>query len=252
MHQKLFVANWKMSKSFAQELDFCTTHFEKLRQLGSRPGIELVICPSFPAIFSLAELLQNSMVGIGAQQCSPHKQGAYTGQVSAQSLQEAGCQYCIVGHSEQRALGTTPEEVAEQTARLFEQKILPIICVGETKDAYESRALFDVLTTQLKPVLRILKQHHLPYAVAYEPIWSIGTGLIPTQEYLQSTYEWLDTNIKNISSDIPYRLLYGGSITENTIQSICAIREIGGFLIGGASLDFKKLENIVSLATQHY
>ncbi len=247
MHQKLFVANWKMNKSFAQELEFCTTHLEGLRQLSSEPHTELVICPSFPSLFSVAELLQDTMVGIGAQQCSPHPKGAYTGQVSAQSLKETGCRYCIVGHSEQRARGITNEEVADQAARLFEQDMLPIICIGETIDEYEKKLMFDVLQKQLKPILPILQQQ--PYAIAYEPVWAIGTGLVPDQEYLKSIYGWLDTHIKKFNSEGSYRLLYGGSVDEKTIRDVSSISGIKGFLIGGASLDFKKLEKIVSLGT---
>ena len=247
MHQKLFVANWKMNKSFAQELEFCTTHLDGLRQLSSEPGTELVICPSFPSLFSLAELLQDTMVGVGAQQCSPHQKGAYTGQVSAQSLQEAGCLYCIVGHSEQRARGTTDQEVADQATRLFEQKILPIICIGETEDEYKNKKVFAVLEKQLEPVLSILQEQS--FAIAYEPVWAIGTRLVPDREYLKSVYSWLDLHMKKSRPDGSYRLLYGGSVDEKTIEDINAISEIGGFLIGGASLDFKKLEKIVSLGT---
>ncbi len=247
MLQKLFVANWKMNKSFAQELEFCTTHLEKLRQLSSEPHTELVICPSFPSLFSVAELLQDTMVGIGAQQCSPHQKGAYTGQVSAQSLQEAGCRYCIVGHSEQRAHGTTNQEVADQAARLFEQKILPIICIGETEDEYKRKEVFTILEKQLKPLLPVLQKQ--PYAIAYEPVWAIGTGLVPDQEYLTSVYSWLNAHIKKGHPEGSYRLLYGGSVDEKTIRDISSISGIKGFLIGGASLDFKKVEKIVSLGT---
>ena len=247
MLQKLFVANWKMNKSFAQELEFCTTHLEGLRQLSSEQHTELVICPSFPALFSVAELLQDTMVGIGAQQCSPHQKGAYTGQVSAQSLKETGCRYCIVGHSEQRARGISNEEVADQAARLFEQDMLPIICIGETIDEYEKKLVFDVLQKQLKPIMPILQQQ--PYAIAYEPVWAIGTGLVPDQEYLKLIYIWLDTHIKKSNSESSYRLLYGGSVDGKTIRDVSSISGIKGFLIGGASLDFKKLEKIVSLGT---
>lgn len=248
MKQKLFVANWKMNKSFADELSFCTTHLEKLRQLSSEPHIKLVICPSFPSLFSVAEIVQDTMVSVGAQNCSPHKDGAYTGQVSAQSLQEAGCQYCIVGHSEQRALGTTNEEVAHQAQRLFEHDLTPIICIGETKEEYGQKEVYAVLQKQLAPLLSLFSSK--PYVIAYEPVWAIGTGLIPSTTYLQEIYSWLKQYLEQKNPDARYHLLYGGSVDEKTVHTITSIPQVDGFLIGSASLDFQKIEKIVSLSIQ--
>ncbi len=246
MLPKLFVANWKMNKSFAQEVEFCIRHLKELQQVSTESNVELVICPSFPSIFSVAEQLQNSMVGIGAQQCSAHQKGACTGQVSAQSLKEAGCTYCIVGHSEQRAHGTTSQEVAQQAQRLFEQNICPIICIGENRNQYEQDLVFDVLQKQLDPVTKIMTSN-ANFAVAYEPIWSIGTGLIPGYDYLNKVYSWLHAQITTIAPEASWRLLYGGSVDEKNVQNITKVTQIGGFLVGGASLDFQKFQKIVLL-----
>ncbi len=247
MIQKLFVANWKMNKSFSQEVEFCKQHHKELQQLSSKSNVELVICPSFPSLFLVAEQLKETMVSIGAQQCSTHQAGAYTGQVSAQSLEETGCRYCIVGHSEVRATGTTNEHVAQQTTRLFEQNITPIICIGEQRAEYEQGIAFDILHSQLDPILKSVKSHNKEFVVAYEPVWSIGTGLIPDSKYLHKVYRWLNATIQEKNLQTTWRLLYGGSVDEKNIQTIIKVGEINGFLIGGASLDFQKFQKIVLL-----
>ena len=114
-------------------------------------------------------------------------------------------------------------------------------------DEYRKKQVFDVLQKQLEPVLPILKEQ--AYAIAYEPVWAIGTGLVPDQEYLTSVYNWLHNHLTNTVMEGSCRLLYGGSVDDKTIGDLSAIPKIEGFLIGGASLDFKKLEKIVSLGT---
>ncbi len=247
MTPKLFVANWKMNKSFDQEVEFCIQNLDSLQQLSTEQNVELVICPSLPSLFSVATQLTDTMVGIGAQQCSAYQHGAYTGQVSAQSLKEVGCGYCIVGHSEQRARGVSNQEVAQQTQRLFEQNIHPIICIGENKNEYDQNMVFDILQAQLDPITSVIASFKNPYTIAYEPIWSIGTGLVPDNDYLQKVYAWLG---KQLQADPPTqsgRLIYGGSVDDNSIQNIIKVAEIGGFLVGGASLDFQKFQKIVLL-----
>ena len=120
----LFVANWKMNKDFAESIDFCTVYKDKLAKLSTRPHTQIVLCPSFPFLFSVAEMLSETMVDVGAQDCSPFQQGAYTGQVNALALKQVGCNFCIIGHSEERLYThTTNNDIAAQALRLDEQHI---------------------------------------------------------------------------------------------------------------------------------
>lgn len=244
MKKNLFVANWKMNKSYSASLNFCTTHKQALNELSKHADI--VLCPSFVAIASMVSLLQNTTIHIGAQTCSTHQKGAYTGQVDTQSLKEAGCSYCIVGHSEQRRVNhLTNEDVAHQLQRLFDATIIPIICIGETKEEFQQHQAHGILDHQLNPILQVIKEYKQPFIIAYEPIWSIGTGIIPDQAYLQDIFRWIT---QKLSRDLvsQWRLIYGGSVNPDSIEMLKGITTIDGFLIGDASLDFQKFEKIVS------
>lgn len=240
MQQKLFVANWKMNKPFSEALSFSQEYKSGLNEL-STDRKEVVVCPSFPALFPLAQLFADTMVSIGAQNCSAHEKGSYTGQVSAHSLKEVGCEYCIIGHSEQRNYcGQTNEEIAQKTAQLVRHEIQPIICIGESEQEYKDKKAFDILTTQLKPIIPQLKDK--PCVIAYEPVWSIGTGIVPEASYLAEVVAWVKTQVPDSC-----RLLYGGSVDDENAAQLLQIEGIDGFLIGGASLDFQKFQKIVSL-----
>ena len=248
MKTNLFVANWKMNKDFASAIDFCIDHKIELQQLSSQSGTEIVLCPSFSALFSIAEILSDTLISVGAQTVSAHEKGAYTGQVSALSLKEAGCEYCIVGHSEQRQFGCiSNEDVGQQVARLIKHEIQPIICIGETKEAYEADQSLAILEQQLKPILLSVTQSNFPFSIAYEPIWSIGTGIIPEHDYLNEIFDWLAQKVKDAQLSNSWRLLYGGSVNPDNAAILKKISLIHGFLIGGASLDFQKLKNLVLL-----
>lgn len=236
-----------MQKSLSDSIEFCSKNNAGLKTLSADTNTEIVICPSFPALYTLNEMLVETMVHIGAQNCSPHESGAYTGQVSAQSLKEVGCSYCIIGHSEQREYnGVTDQDVAQAAKQLCEQSIEPIICIGETKAQFQKNEAIAVLEKQLDPVLGALKNTKQPITIAYEPVWAIGTGTVPETIYLEKIFQHLSNLFSKVHSG-PWRLIYGGSVSEQTIASFKTIPNLSGFLIGGASLDFQKFEKIVSL-----
>jgi len=243
----VFVANWKMTMPSTKAINFCMDNRSALADLVGLSS-QLVICPSFPVLEPIIKILKQTNVNIGAQNCSRYKEGAYTGEVSSRSLAEIGCKYCIVGHSERRHyFGETNKDVAQKTEQLIVNNIQPIICIGETKQEYDNQETFRVLKQQLAPVCQVITQS-TPLIIAYEPIWTIGTGIVPDKDYLMNIFSWLFDYMQQqiIHNDI--RFLYGGSVSESNVGLIKKIPFIGGFLIGGASTNFQMLQKIVLLA----
>lgn len=244
----LYIANWKMQLSYNQAIQVCKDHFNDLAHLSTKRTI--VLCPSFDALAPLAELFKKRNIHLGAQTCATQIKGAFTGQVSAQSLQELGCTYCIVGHSEQRQhCNQSNELIAQKVITLLHHNIKPIVCIGEHKNDHETQTTFATLEKQLTPIFNAITQ--LPtkdhtICIAYEPIWSIGTGVIPEHDYLQEAFDWLAQQCNNRIPHTQVKLLYGGSVNENNSTALKKITGINGFLIGSASTDFKKFEKIVS------
>lgn len=251
--QFLIVANWKMQLSYNQAVEFCTQHFQELDR--SLPDhVSVVLCPSFEALYPIGQLLAKTSLKLGAQTCSNYKMGAYTGEVCAESLAQLGCTHCIIGHSERRSnFGETSNDIAIKTTRLLEQGIRPIICIGETLKEHQQGLTIHALHDQLEPVLQKLAAHPTPaqgIIIAYEPVWAIGTGQSATPSYLNKIFTWLDQLYSTILPMTPCTLLYGGSVNEQTAADIARIDKVQGLLLGGASLDFQKFKNIVSLVSK--
>ena len=247
MPSTLFIANWKMQKPLKQSIAFCEQNLDALKALSADTKTEIVLCPSYPALYPLNELLADTMVHIGGQNCSSHISGAYTGDVSARSLSEAGCNYCIIGHSEQRSMHQISDEAVAQAAlHLSAESIEPVICIGETKEQFEKNEGKVVVEKQLDPILTALKESSQPLSIAYEPVWAIGTGIIPEHNYLSEQFARIASYVGDALS-MPWRLIYGGSVSPENVTSLKTIPHLSGFLIGSASLDFQKFQKIVSL-----
>lgn len=217
----------------------------ELERIAALPNVTLVLCPSYIAITPLHRILQqNSALHLGAQNCAAYTQGAYTGEVDALSLKQAGCSYCIVGHSERRTLfGETNQMVADKVIQLHRAEIIPIVCIGETQEEQLQNATYDVLAAQLAPILAHAAGK--PIIIAYEPIWAIGTGNTPSFDTLSTLFAWLSMYVTDTSPTNAFRFLYGGSVDKNSISMLKKVPHIDGFLIGGASCDFNTLKNIV-------
>lgn len=230
----LYIANWKMNLSFNQSINFCTQNGEALQQLTQHA--EIVVCPSFIALKTVADIVKNKSIMIGAQNCSEYPSGAYTGEVSALSLAEAGATYCIVGHSERRIYyHETTDIIIKKINLLYHHNIVPIICIENTKEDL------------LQPIFDTIAQHNRNRVIiAYEPVGSIGTGIIPEQEHLTTVFEWLTQKTHSLLPKRHVQLLYGGSINQNNIKELKKIININGFLIGGASTSFENLKNMIT------
>lgn len=240
----LYVANWKMNMTYRKSLDFCIHNKNQLLALAQTADI--VLCPSFIVLQSIAEIFKNTPISISAQNCSEYEAGSYTGEVSAQSLAEIDIKYCIIGHSERRIhFGETTEIIVKKVNLLLNNNIQPIICIGETQEHFVNKATFTVLSEQLKPIVENIQQTNKPIIIAYEPIWSIGTGIIPENIYLEEVFAWITKLVHIHAPGTTMQLLYGGSVTDKNITKLKNIANINGFLIGGASTDFEQFAEIV-------
>lgn len=236
----LYVANWKMQLPYTKAVEFARDNKHNFINLAKQSNAALVLCPSFDALSSIATLFNDNTILIGAQNCAPYPVGAYTGEVSVQSLQEIGCRYCIVGHSERRTYFHETDELIAQKIKLLQaHNIAPIVCIGETKEQHAKKEIHAVLRAQLEAVEPF--EHII---IAYEPVWAIGTGIPATTSYIQEIFDWIAQECeKHIGAH--YTLLYGGSVNGENAKELKAISGLGGFLIGNASLDFQKFQNIV-------
>ena len=245
--KRLFVANWKMRMNNKDAIQYCSDNNSAIQKLKNNHTI--VICPSFTALSSIATQLQQTAIALGAQDCSAFESGSYTGQVSAQDIAEIGCTYCIVGHSERRIYcSETNEIIAEKTKRLLENNVTPIICIGETSPECIVETTYQTLEKQLTPIFTALNNYKKTGAtiiIAYEPVWAIGTGTVPNNDYLTAIFSWLHKQAIEKNPNYNTMFLYGGSVDEYTITKLHAIQNLNGFLIGGASTNFDQFKSII-------
>ena len=230
----LIVGNWKMHGSHASNERL----LEALRTAGPLP-CDAAVCVPFPYLAQAAERLARTTLAWGAQDCSAHEEGAYTGEVSAAMLADFGCRYVIVGHSERRALhGETDQVVADKARAALARGVTPIVCVGETLFQREAGETEQVVKRQLSAVIHTLAHCAGEMVVAYEPVWAIGTGLTAQPEQAQGVHALLRAQLQAATGRAGgMRLLYGGSVKPDNAAALFAQPDIDGGLIGGASLE---------------
>ncbi|MCE5222618.1 triose-phosphate isomerase [bacterium] len=224
-HKHFLVANWKMAMTTHQALDFMK--MLSVQEI-TDSRTQVIIAPSFVTLPALHQWItqHSTPIALCAQNSAAMQSGAYTGEVSAVMLKETGCDYVIIGHSERRILfGEREPDLSTKVELAFQAGLTPIFCFGESRDIYESGKTNDFLRKQLAPY-----SAKLPFILAYEPIWSIGTGFIPTYDDLARTVGF----IRSLFPDTA--LLYGGSVNGSNIDSLLQHTTMNGFLVGGASL----------------
>jgi triosephosphate isomerase len=212
-------------------------------------AIDVVVCPPFGALHVVSDILKESKVGLGAQDCFWEDHGAYTGEVSVPMLKDLGCGYAIVGHSERRSyFCETDEWVAKKACALAEHGIIPIVCVGEKLEEREAGTTKDVIRGQLLGSLRGMTAEQVLNAVmAYEPVWAIGTGKTATPQQAQEVHAFIRnilTDLYGLEVALRIRIQYGGSVKPDNIGELMAQPDIDGALVGGASLkasDFARI-----------
>jgi triosephosphate isomerase len=207
--------------------------------LQARPfGCDVAVCVPFPYLSETAATLAGSDVRWGAQDCSVHEQGAYTGEVSAAMLAELGCRYAIVGHSERRAMHAESDQlVADKAKAALGRGVTPIVCVGETLAQREAGQTEAVVKRQLSAVIHTLAHCAGEMVVAYEPVWAIGTGLSASPEQAQAVHALLRAQLRAATPHADgMKILYGGSVKPDNALALFSQPDIDGGLIGGASL----------------
>ena len=233
MRRKLVVGNWKMHGSHS-------ANAELLAGISAaRPFVcDVAVCVPYPYLSETAVALAASELRWGAQDCSAHEQGAYTGEVSVAMLSEFGCRYVIVGHSERRQHHAESDQwVADKAKIALAKGITPIVCVGETLAQREAGETEAVVKRQLSAVIHALGHCAGEMVVAYEPVWAIGTGRVAAPEQAQAVHALLRAQLKAATEHADaMKILYGGSMKPDNAATLMAQPDIDGGLIGGASL----------------
>ena len=233
MRRKLVVGNWKMQGSRAANEPLLAAIAQ------SRPfGCDVAVCPPFPYLAEVALAFASSDLRWGAQDCSVHEQGAFTGEVSAAMLAEFGCRYAIVGHSERRQYHDESDQlVADKAKAALARGVTPIVCVGESLAQREAGETDAVVKRQLSAVIHTLAHCAGEMVVAYEPVWAIGTGRTATPEQAQAVHALLRAQLHAATPHADQmKILYGGSVKAENAATLFAQPDIDGGLIGGASL----------------
>lgn len=250
MRRKLIAGNWKMNTTISDSIELIEEIKSKISNLEIKS--EILICPPFVNIVAAVANTKNSGISVGAQNCEYRINGAYTGEVSAPMLFEAGCQYVIIGHSERRTLyGETDVIVNQKLKTVISYKMTPILCIGENLDERNQNKTFDILKTQILGAYKNLSIDEISETViAYEPVWAIGTGVSATNEQASEAHRWIRTFLNEEFGDRAsnIRILYGGSMNDANCEGLLSQEDIDGGLIGGASLKAASFVKIIMTA----
>jgi triosephosphate isomerase (TIM) len=233
MRRKLVVGNWKMNGSRVANAELLAA-----LKSASPWDADVAVCAPAPYLGEVALSLQGESIAWGAQDCSAHESGAFTGEVSAAMLAEFGCKYVIVGHSERRAYHAESDQlVADKAKTALAHRLTPIVCVGETLTEREAGHTDEVVKRQLSAVIHTLGHCISQIVVAYEPVWAIGTGKTASPEQAQAVHAVLRAQLKAATEHAgDMKILYGGSVKADNAAILFAQADIDGGLIGGASL----------------
>ena len=243
----LIAGNWKMHKTGFQAVEAAS----QLKRLVNRArDVEVMIAPTFSALYQVAQALKGSTIALGAQNLYWEKQGAFTGEISSEMLVEAGCSHVIIGHSERRLFfGETDASINLKIRAALSASLIPVFCIGETEAQREAGETFSVLDKQVRDGLKDFVFDDLSgLVVAYEPVWAIGTGKTASKEQAEEAHQFvrslLDTLFgKPFASAV--RILYGGSVKPDNVRALMEMPDIDGALVGGASLDPETFSKLV-------
>ena len=252
MRRPIIAGNWKMYKTIkdGQELAVALK-----RELYRVENVDIVICPAYTLLAYLADDLEDSNIFIGAQDIYWQEEGAFTGEVSAAMLKDAGCQYVIVGHSERRQFfGDTNETVNKKIQACLRHGLTPIVCVGENLQERESNKTFAVIQNHIQGSLAEMSaQDTAKVVIAYEPVWAIGTGKTATADQAQEVHKYIRDLLRKMYGEEvagSVRIQYGGSVKPENITELIGKPDVDGALVGGASLKVDSFSAIVNRASE--
>ena len=248
---KTIIANWKMngSKKLVEE-------FKKNFRDYKPFDCDVVLCPPFVYLPDVIDCFSQSAIKIGAQNCSHQRNGALTGEISCEILTDIGCSHVIIAHSERRKLfHETGDEIFKKMRLAQEHEMTPILCVGESAEQRAANLVEDVLKSQLEVLAGLKnsssKSNNENLIIAYEPVWAIGTGVIPKLEQIKDAHAFIKSTLQVYFNDQFHkiRVLYGGSVNAANAKELFELELVDGGLIGGASLDVKSFKDICKIAS---
>jgi len=243
MRRPFIVANWKMNKTVGETLSFIEEIIPLVKGISDA---EIVIAPPFTSLWAASSALKNTNIQLSAQDIFYENSGAYTGEISPAMLIDAGCAYAIIGHSERRQYFNETNGIVNKKIKAARKHGLGVIfCIGESLSEREDRKTFDVLNREINEGLNEVTADGI--TVAYEPIWAIGTGKTATPEQAEEAHKYIRKRLADLYGDAAntIRILYGGSVTPENIDSLMACEDVDGALVGGASLKTDSFAKIV-------
>jgi triosephosphate isomerase len=250
IRRKLIAGNWKMNKTAGDGVALTKDITAEIGRIGS---VDVVLCPPFTALESVAKALEGQSVKLGAQNMHPEKNGAYTGEVAAEMLRALFVSHVIIGHSERRTyFGETDALINKKVIAALANQLKPILCVGETLAEREAGSTLAVVQRHVEGGLQgVTAEQITNVVVAYEPVWAIGTGKVATTAQAQEVHAFIrDLLTKLYGGPLAQkvRILYGGSMKPSNAPELLAEKDIDGGLIGGASLEARSFIDLVKAA----
>ena len=248
MRLPFIAGNWKMFKTKKEALEFA----EEFRELYKDTDVQTAICAPFTDLEALVEAFKGTDIKVGAQNMHFADEGAYTGEISMAMLEEIGVDFCIIGHSERRQyFAETDESCNLKLKKLFEGKIRPILCVGESLEEHDAGKAFDIVKGQLEACLEDISSEYIEkLVIAYEPIWAIGTGITATAYQAEEMCAYIRSMVTELYDEKTANeviVQYGGSVKPDNAAEIMSMKNIDGTLVGGASLKAKEFASIINV-----
>lgn len=248
MRKNIVAGNWKMNTTLEEGVELANDINSGLKE--TEKNCDVIICVPFTHLTSVSAVIEPELVGLGAENCSEHPKGAYTGEVSASMVKSTGASYVIIGHSERRQyFGENNEQLLAKTRQALENGLKVIFCVGEVLEEREDGSYNDVVEGQVEALFELTPEDFKNIIIAYEPVWAIGTGKTATSEQAQEMHAHIRKVIANkYGKDTAEEtsILYGGSCKPENAKELFTKPDVDGGLIGGAALKAESFLNIIS------